>query len=650
MGIKISAPKIKAPKSVSKAISSATKAVGSVAKGDLKGAAGSVSELAQAGKDLTKDIGSANLRNITGAVGSIGAATGLSPLQDLASNVNREGQSGIDKYGDAAIDTTANVATGGTYGLAQQGVNAMAQGGIGGLVNPNSIKQGLMSYGASQAGLDPNMLQSAQQIARGDLRGAALQQLGSLGGLSSTQMNLASSLASGQPIDRALASTGRAVVSDQVGAYADDAQNRALDAMTPRQLKDFGKGLQDQFKGMNPADLLKKGATAAGGEFGANLPGSTPAPESSWFQDAWKGIKSGASSAGSAIASGARSAGGALASGAGAVKDFAASNPELIAGGANALAAYGGYEASKSAAEEQARLAKAQAEQVMNTGRQFEGMQYDPNRFAKEQQFLSDLTAGQGYTAEEKQMQRQGDVRAGRAAAAARLAGIEQDARKMGGAGTKSSLAASLAGAQNVGNMQADTNLAREASAQGRMERSLQRGSQLGSLKTQEEAQLAQNQAQFGLNKADQMSAARNSLAEIARNKAIAKGNLYGKLADTAGMVSNKWAGDIQNAPKQQAPAVPQQSASEQFNQQYTIQKGDNLSSLAKRYGTTVDALAKANNIKDVNKIAAGAALRIPQVQQAQKAVQNVAKPVQQVQKAVSTATNLFNAGKKFFG
>lgn len=44
----------------------------------------------------------------------------------------------------------------------------------------------------------------------------------------------------------------------------------------------------------------------------------------------------------------------------------------------------------------------------------------------------------------------------------------------------------------------------------------------------------------------------------------------------------------------------------------YTIQRGDTLSSLAKRYGTTVEALAKANNISDVNKIFAGKKLIIP--------------------------------------
>lgn len=44
----------------------------------------------------------------------------------------------------------------------------------------------------------------------------------------------------------------------------------------------------------------------------------------------------------------------------------------------------------------------------------------------------------------------------------------------------------------------------------------------------------------------------------------------------------------------------------------YTIQRGDTLSRIAKANNTTVDAIAKANGIKDPNKIRAGATLNIP--------------------------------------
>ncbi len=49
----------------------------------------------------------------------------------------------------------------------------------------------------------------------------------------------------------------------------------------------------------------------------------------------------------------------------------------------------------------------------------------------------------------------------------------------------------------------------------------------------------------------------------------------------------------------------------------YTIQRGDTLSSLAKRYKSSVDELAKRNGIKNINRIYAGATLELPEVQSA---------------------------------
>ena len=44
----------------------------------------------------------------------------------------------------------------------------------------------------------------------------------------------------------------------------------------------------------------------------------------------------------------------------------------------------------------------------------------------------------------------------------------------------------------------------------------------------------------------------------------------------------------------------------------HTVQRGDTLTSIALRYGSTVNRIAEMNNIKDVNKIRVGQQLKIP--------------------------------------
>ncbi len=70
----------------------------------------------------------------------------------------------------------------------------------------------------------------------------------------------------------------------------------------------------------------------------------------------------------------------------------------------------------------------------------------------------------------------------------------------------------------------------------------------------------------------------------------------------------------------------------------YRIAKGDTLSGIAKKHNTTVSALAKANNIKNVNRISAGATLKIGS--SPIKAKQTVVKkPVVTSKKATTTKT-----------
>jgi len=50
----------------------------------------------------------------------------------------------------------------------------------------------------------------------------------------------------------------------------------------------------------------------------------------------------------------------------------------------------------------------------------------------------------------------------------------------------------------------------------------------------------------------------------------------------------------------------------EQTEQSYTVKRGDTLSSIARKYGVSVSAIAKRNNIKDINVIRTGSVLVIP--------------------------------------
>jgi LysM repeat protein len=62
-----------------------------------------------------------------------------------------------------------------------------------------------------------------------------------------------------------------------------------------------------------------------------------------------------------------------------------------------------------------------------------------------------------------------------------------------------------------------------------------------------------------------------------------------------------------------QTTTVPQGgTVGEPRRARYTVQPGDNLASIATRFGVTQDALMAANNITDPNRIEAGTELRIP--------------------------------------
>ena len=267
-------------------------------------------------------------------------------------------------------------------------------------------------------------------------------------------------------------------------------------------------------------------------------------------------------------------------SGASGLKGFAAENKDLLGMGADALSAYGGYKAGEKSRDEVEALQKQQLSDLQLAGKEFEGMDYDPNRYAMEQQFLRDRIAGGGVTAQERQMQSEGDIRASRMAAAQRLGGLETQAR-LGGAGLgTAALAGALTGSQGEQNIQQQTNLARETSASDRLERDIQRTGALSTQQTAEEADLAQAQGQFGLSRAAQTGVSRANLSDLEMARANALQNLYGRGADLA-----KTGLSLMKSPEEQQREDAERAYQEQQRQLDTQRKQAEISMMKSAAG-----------------------------------------------------------------
>ena len=216
-------------------------------------------------------------------------------------------------------------------------------------------------------------------------------------------------------------------------------------------------------------------------------------------------------------------------------KEFLGEYGGLVGGAAQGLAAYKGYEAGKEARGRYQDILAQQLAETQATDKALQGIKYDPTRYAQQQEFLQQRIAGGGITPVEQQMQRAGDLRAAKIAAAARLSGIEQQARMGGGVGgAGSALAASLAGQQALAGELASTQLQREASASQRLESDVAKRAGLSTQQTQEEADLAARQAAQGLARAGAAGSVRGTMGEQLIGGAASEANLYGRLADLA--------------------------------------------------------------------------------------------------------------------
>lgn len=197
MKIKIKKPKIKlkAPKitvgkdlgakNIGKAASSAVSSVGK-----MTGDAAKIAEssLKAQGKLLTGDFkgagkealqGFTSASNIAGEVGgNVGGLVGDRKTGDIAGRI--------------AADVGANAISAGGYGLAKTAAQGLASGGIGGLISSKGLQDALVSGAASYAGVDPSLIKAGLSATQGDIKGAALSGLSSLGGFDPKQLQMAS--------------------------------------------------------------------------------------------------------------------------------------------------------------------------------------------------------------------------------------------------------------------------------------------------------------------------------------------------------------------------------------------------------------------------------------------------------------------------
>lgn len=568
------------------------KGIGKGALGVVQGAkdlgkAGALASIGSATGAVSGLAGAAGLKDVSKAVGNVdteaskGVGTYGDVAADIGANVATGGTYGLAKQGVQSLagDGLKGLLSG--KGLQEAALGAassyagvdpkLAKMGLSALTGDakSAALQGLGSFG----GIDPKMLGAASSLIGGDATGAALGLAGSKAGLTGTQMDIAKDVVSGKSPEeiatQQLSKKARGIASDKAGAYAKDV---GLDQMI-----DFGKIKKDakvisKIPGGIPADIYNKARSNVTDKFlkdasGKTIMGPNNAPiknpnfssseydklqeykedaatyipgqqlgEEKWTMDRVLGnIKKEGGKAFEQIKGGAKAAGGAIGGALSSAKEFAAENKGALGLAADAAAAYGGYQAGQEAFGKVEDLSKQQLRDLQAQGKTFEGISYDPERYKQQREFLQQRIAGGGLTAEERQLQQQGDIRAARAAAAERASGIERQARMGAGAtGAGSSLAAALSGAQSGANIQSQTNLEREARASQRLEQDIERAGKLSTQQTAEEAELARQQGEFGLGKTRSVGGVRGELGNLAIGRAEALQNLYGRGADIA--------------------------------------------------------------------------------------------------------------------
>jgi hypothetical protein len=583
--IKLKKPKIKisAPKAIASTIGKLTnpisnavagagkgleKVVSSAAKGDIKGVAGAGMGLLDTAKDLAKNSALSNLSMGTGALGALGSLTGAKDLSKVAGNIDAEAKRGSDTYGDAVLEGGANALSTGGYSAGKTALQGLASDGLKGILSGKGLQDAALGMAGSYAGVDPNMLNMAKTAASGDLKGAALQQLA---GKTSIDPSILKQVSTGKFDVKDLAKNanltaaiggalpGQAYLPGSVqdmikqgqsaGRVVADVNNakRTLESV-PEYIKNkAGKSIKNpQFVQETAAmekDLRKKALIAknqdilnAGKrqtELQSDADFYTPGQvgEEKWTMDRVLGnVKREAGNAVDNITSGVKGA-------VGAAGNFIKENPMLATGAIQAGAATAGYMAGDAARDKQQKLLEQQIldTQGVDALKNYQQSKQREDAYAQQDKYQQDVIAGGGRTAQQAQIEQEGQLKAAGMDAGARLAGVEQQARMgQGVTGAGSGLAAALVGGQSGANTRSAA--ARESNSSAAQNLKETYGTRATALenKAMGDINLASLKDQMELRRVGEIGDVRTAQGTMAAQAGDAQGRLAAGLADIA--------------------------------------------------------------------------------------------------------------------